>query len=105
MSERFFVATRVVGDRAVLEADEARHLTSVMRAGVGDEVTLFDGSGFEVVARISAIQRRSVELQVVERREVSRELAFNLTLAVALPKGERQKWLVEKTTELGVTRL
>jgi 16S rRNA (uracil1498-N3)-methyltransferase len=28
-----------------------------------------------------------------------------LTLAVALPRGDRQKWLVEKATELGVTRL
>jgi 16S rRNA (uracil1498-N3)-methyltransferase len=28
-----------------------------------------------------------------------------VTLAVALPKGERQKWLVEKLTELGVARL
>ena len=29
----------------------------------------------------------------------------SLTLAVALPKGDRQKWLIEKLTELGVTRL
>jgi 16S rRNA (uracil1498-N3)-methyltransferase len=36
---------------------------------------------------------------------VSRELTRPLTLAVALPKGERQKWLVEKATELGATRL
>ena len=27
-----------------------------------------------------------------------------MTLAVALPKGERQKWLVEKATELGVAK-
>src|SRR5205823_8730666 len=45
------------------------------------------------------------ELSIIERREVSRELSFSLTLAVALPKGERQKWLIEKATELGVTRL
>jgi 16S rRNA (uracil1498-N3)-methyltransferase len=36
---------------------------------------------------------------------VSRELTRPVTLAVALPKGDRQKWLVEKVTELGVTRL
>src|SRR5205823_14535109 len=45
------------------------------------------------------------ELSIIERREVSRELSFSLTLAVALPKGERQKWLIEKATELGVTRI
>jgi len=77
----------------------------VMRAKPGDELTLFDGSGAEFKARIESIGKHSVALAIVERRETTRELPFSLTLAVALPKGERQKWLVEKATELGVTRL
>jgi 16S rRNA (uracil1498-N3)-methyltransferase len=105
MSDRFFVSPPIDGSRAVLTGDEARHLTAVMRAGVGDEIVLFDGSGSEFVCRIESVGKRSVELTVVERREISRELPFSLTLAVALPKGERQKWLVEKATELGVTRI
>jgi 16S rRNA (uracil1498-N3)-methyltransferase len=105
MSDRFFIATPINGDRAELTGDEARHLASVMRAKVGDEVIVFDGSGAEFLARITAIGRRAVELATIERREISRELPFSLTLAVALPKGERQKWLVDKATELGVTRL
>jgi len=105
MSERFFVTLPISGERATLAGDEARHLAAVMRAGIGDEVTLFDGSGAEFAARISAIGKQAVELTIVERREVSRELPSELTLAVALPKGDRQKWLVEKATELGVTRL
>ena len=105
MSERFFVSPPIVGDRAVLTGDEARHASAVMRAAVGDEVVVFDGSGAEFSARVTAIRKGAVELSIVERREVSRELPFSLTLAVALPKGERQKWLVEKATELGVTRI
>jgi 16S rRNA (uracil1498-N3)-methyltransferase len=46
-----------------------------------------------------------VELTVLARQSIDRELGFPLTLAVALPKGERQKWLVEKAVELGVTRI
>jgi 16S rRNA (uracil1498-N3)-methyltransferase len=105
MSERFFVAPPITGDRALLTGDEARHLAAVMRAQPGDEVLLFDGSGQEFTARVETIKRQAVELAIVERRAVSRELKFSLTLAVALPKGDRQKWLVEKATELGVTRL
>ena len=105
MSHRFFADTPITGNRAVLDGDEARHLASVMRAAPGDEVVLFDGSGAEFSARIVAVQKQRVELEVLERREVSRELPRDLTLAVALPKGDRQKWLVEKATELGVTRL
>jgi len=42
---------------------------------------------------------------MVERRAVDRETTRRVTLAVALPKGDRQRWLVEKATELGAARL
>ena len=104
MSERFFLPTPPSAGRAVLTGDEARHLARVLRAAVGDEVTLFDGQGRSWHARVAAIGRDRVDLETGEPHvEVRRGAA--VTLAVALPKGERQKWLVEKLTELGVARL
>lgn len=105
MSERFYVDRTIDFPHVVLRGDEARHLSLVLRAKGGELVTLFDGSGAEFAARVTQVKKNEVELEIVERRELSRELSFELTLAVALPKGERQKWLVEKLTELGVTRL
>ena len=57
MSERFFITTQPAGDRAVLEGDEARHLTRVLRAKVGDTVSLFDGRGREWPALAGLIAR------------------------------------------------
>lgn len=105
MSQRFFSETPITGAQARLEGDEARHLAGVMRAKVGDELVLFDGSGAEFLARIARLTKHAVEMDIVERREVNREAERALTLAVALPKGERQRWLVEKAVELGVARL
>src|SRR5262245_54896831 len=105
MSERFFVAETIAGRTATLTGDEARHLAAVMRAAVGDEFVLFDGNGAEFVARVLSVRKQTIELEVIERREVSRELPWPVTLAVALPKGDRQKWLVEKATELGVAAI
>ena len=105
MSERFFVSPPIAGQRIELIGDEARHLATVMRAQPGDEVVLFDGSGAEFLAEVAAVRKQAVELSVRQRREISREPPRDLTLVVALPKGERQKWLVEKATELGVARL
>lgn len=68
-------------------------------------VTLFDGSGCEFDAEVTVCGRSTVELAVLARREVDRELGFSLTLGVPLPKGDRQRWIVEKAVELGVTRL
>lgn len=89
----------------MLEAQEAHHLLHVMRAKVGERVMLFDGSGAEFAAEIVKCGRAGVELRVLERREVDREVPFELVVGVSLPKGDRQKWLVEKLTELGVTEM
>jgi 16S rRNA (uracil1498-N3)-methyltransferase len=76
-----------------------------MRGVVGETVTLFDGSGAEFTGVIQKLRRSEVDLQITERREVNRELPSEMIVGVALPKGDRQKWLVEKLTELGVTAL
>jgi 16S rRNA (uracil1498-N3)-methyltransferase len=105
MSERFFSPHPISGGGMMLDGPEAHHLLHVMRASVGDEVTLFDDSGAEFKATVETLRRADAELRIVERREVDRELPFELVVGVALPKGDRQKWLVEKLTELGVTTL
>lgn len=105
MADRYFVDEPISGPQTRLEDEEAHHLAHVMRARAGDEATIFDGSGAEWQARVVHVGRNSVELEVIERRDVDRELPIELTLAVALPKGERQRWLVEKAVELGVSRL
>lgn len=105
MSERFFSNLPIAGDAVTLGGAEAHHLLHVLRAKVGDTVTLFDDSGAEFTAEVTGRGRAEVELRVTARHEVDRELPIELTVAVALPKGERQKWLVEKLVELGVTAL
>ncbi len=105
MADRYFVETKITGDRALLVEEEARHLARVMRARPGDRVTLFDGSGVEYTARVTELRRDEVELKIVARDQIDRELPFRLRLAVALPKGDRQRWLVEKAVELGVAQI
>ncbi len=105
MADRYFVETRVEGTHARLSGAEAHHLAHVMRARPGDEVALFDGSGAEFSARVECVGRSEIELTVLARSEVDREMQTLVTLGVALPKGDRQRWLVEKAVELGVARL
>ena len=105
MPDRFFVDKPITGERALLEGPEAHHLLHVLRAKSGDEVVLFDDSGTEFAARVEIVGRTTAELAVLARTVVDRELAIEITVGAALPKGDRQKWLVEKLTELGVARL
>lgn len=105
MNHRTYHPTTTPGDRVTIAGPEAHHLLHVMRAAVGDEITLFDGQGGEYRATIVNLGRRELELDVGNRHEVDRELARRIVVGVALPKGDRQKWLVEKLTELGAARL
>ena len=104
--DRYFSETPLVTRAAItLEGSEAHHLSRVMRVSVGEQVELFDGLGSQFIAEITEVRKNEVALLVTEEQQVDRELPCPLTIAVALPKGERQKWLVEKLVELGVTEL
>ena len=105
MSHRFFLSQTPTEDIARLEGDEARHLARVMRAKTGDTVELFDGQGTSWTATVQAIQRNHVSLRLDQKQSETISNKPIITLAVALPKGDRQKWLIEKITELGTDSL
>jgi 16S rRNA (uracil1498-N3)-methyltransferase len=107
MSERFYCGPIQANPGAVvvLSGSEAHHLLHVMRAKPGDRVVLFDGQGREYRVELLSGKKAEAQLRVIQVEEVSRELPGRLILACALPKGERQRWLVEKAVELGVAQL
>lgn len=83
----------------------ANHITRVLRLREGDALTLFDGHGGEFGARIAGFRKDSVQVEVTEHRDVERESTLNLTLAQGISRGERMDWVMQKATELGVTRI
>jgi 16S rRNA (uracil1498-N3)-methyltransferase len=92
------------GGRLTLVGDEAHHALRVRRLRAGDEIVLFDGHGEEVHGRVAEIDRGTVVIDVLARRAAPEGRA-TLTLAVAMPKGPRGDWLVEKAAEFGVAAL
>jgi 16S rRNA (uracil1498-N3)-methyltransferase len=103
--DRFYCPDTPVGGRVVLVGDEARHLIRVRRVDLGECVEIFDGRGSSTQAEVAAMGRDRVELTVLGPSESRPASKCSLTLATAVPKGERFDWLVEKATELGVARL
>lgn len=89
----------------VLEGPEAHHLGRVLRAGPGTRVELFDGAGSWAQAEVVNVGKRDVELRLITAVMRDPDPRWEVTLAVAPPKGERFRWLVEKATELGVDRI
>ncbi len=93
-------------DSAIELADDTvRYLKSVLRLGPGDEVLFFDGSGWEYRAVIERIESRNGAARIVARQKVPLEIPVRITLAQALPKGDKMEFLVQKATELGAARV
>lgn len=105
VADRFFCSDPPADGRVTLLDDEARHLIKVRRLGIGGVVEVFDGKGGAWSARVVAIARDRADLEVVGGRLPDRLAARRVTLATAVPKGERFDWLIEKATEIGVARL
>src|SRR5262249_1525798 len=88
----------------VLVGPAYHHVARVLRARVGDEVTLFDGAGREAPARVTRIWPTEVLLQVGSVRSAA-PAPVSVTLLLALLKGEKMDWVVQKATELGVAHI
>ena len=95
------------GARVVLSSEESRHLRDVLRLHAGDEAFVFDGEGREFACAVSETGVRGrAALEVRGRVEPQRpESPLDLTLAVALLKGEKFDMVVQKATELGAWRV
>lgn len=106
MLPRFFVPDlNPDAGEAHLPADEARHLTRVMRLGVGDEVAVFDGRGHELRACVSEASRDVVRVELVERLTPAPEAHIPLTLVQAVLKGDKMDEVVRDATMMGVTAI
>ena len=87
-----------------LSADEARHARGVLRLQPGDEVYVFDGAGREFRCAVREFSGDGAALDVLEEVEPARpESPLDLTLGIALLKGEKFDLVVQKATELGAT--
>jgi 16S rRNA (uracil1498-N3)-methyltransferase len=93
------------GKSCTLEGSAANHIMRVLRLRDGDTLTLFDGRGGEYGARIAGFSKHSVQVDVQEHRDLERESRLRLTLAQGISRGERMDWVMQKATELGVTRI
>jgi len=88
-----------------LPAEPARHLVRVLRMGVGDRLTLFDGNGGEFEASIASADKRSVSVAIHAHQDVERESPLTLNLLQAVAKGDNADWVVQKAVELGVASI
>lgn len=103
---RFYAPTEKFSQSNVaLGFEETRHLRDVLRLREGGEIRVFNGEGKEFLCLIEKVSKKETELKIIEEvLPAAPESGLDLTLAVALLKGEKFDLIVQKAVELGVKR-
>ena len=104
---RFYAPPRNFNEQnIVLSLEETRHLRDVLRLRAGEIIQVFDGHGKEFSCEIETIEKKETVLKITEEiTPSSPESSLNLTLAIALLKGEKFDLVIQKAVELGVSKI
>jgi len=96
---------QINNEQAIISGTDYKHIVKVLRLKPGDEITLFNTNSTEFHGKISEIGKMEIIVDIEHSEQVNRESPIEITLLQGLPKGDKMDYIIEKATELGVTRV
>jgi 16S rRNA (uracil1498-N3)-methyltransferase len=94
-----------VGDKIEISGAEARHIQKVLRLKKGDEIVLFDGRGMEYWGTIESQRPHRITVKIGKTHTPRREAPIEVILGQGLLKGDKMDYVLQKTTEMGVSAI
>lgn len=103
---KFFVPKEnIIGNSAVIEDEDVKHIYKVLRLGEGDKISINNTEGEEYLGEILEIDKKRVLVKLIEKLPVNNESPINVYLFQGLPKSSKMDLIAQKATELGVKEL
>ena len=102
----FSYTRQISGATASFDQDEYRHFITVLRKKTGDLIDFLDGQGGKYTGRIIAIDTANNSFQAeVKTHRHCLPNSPSITLALALPKGKKFIFIIQKAVELGIRKI
>ncbi len=102
--QRYFIdQTLQIHHPFEIDSDDLHHIKHVMRLQNQDQIICIDKNKKTYLAKIENINQGTIE--PIELIDVNNELDIEVTLIYAMPKGDKFEMVLQKATELGVTRI
>ena len=92
------------GKYVYIKNEDAHHISRVMRMNIGDEIICNHPSGKAAICEIKEITKEFVKVEVMDSLDDQTELPVSVTIAQALPKGNKLEFILQKGTELGASQ-
>lgn len=103
---RFLIDPDGIEDDIInLDVELSRRIARVLRLQPGDRITLLDGLGNELDAEIATLSKNGSTAKILGSTPCLNEASLRMTLAMAIPKGDKLELIVQKCTELGISRM
>ena len=103
---KFFTARENIKDTTlIIDSEDANHLKKVLRINVGDVITVCDGAGIDYTVKVSEIGKNEIECDIIDRKKSDTEPNINITLYQGLPKAAKMDYIIQKNTELGISKI
>ncbi len=103
MNHFFIGPDQVDGNLARITGSDVNHIVNVLRMETGEELEV-SGGNRTWLARILSVERELVTVELVRECE-STELPCSVTLLQGLPKGDKLENIIQKSVELGVSKV
>lgn len=103
---RIFTHQTLTSDLKIdLDENASRHIAKVLRMQVGRDLILFNGKGGEYPSTVIDVGKKIVQVQVGELSPQDRQSPLPIHLGIGVSRGERFDYVLQKATELGVSRI
>ncbi|TKC13002.1 16S rRNA (uracil(1498)-N(3))-methyltransferase [Pedobacter polaris] len=101
-----FYTPDINSDQYILNEEESRHCSKVLRLNVNDIIHLIDGKGGLYQAQINDVSKKHVHLQIITKQFEYGKRNHHLHIAIAPTKNiDRLEWFLEKATEIGIDEI
>ncbi|MBR5270555.1 MAG: 16S rRNA (uracil(1498)-N(3))-methyltransferase [Clostridia bacterium] len=105
MSKFFVSPENISQDKIVINNTDVSHITKVLRMNIGDKITVCDSMGYDYLAKISGIEQNSIICDILSKEKSNTEPNINVTIFQGLPKASKMDYIIQKTTELGISKI
>lgn len=102
---RFFTETQNISGTTANIYEDASHITRVLRMQVGDQILLFDGTGWEYTAELTKIDSKECQATILDKSYSEYEPSIQVTVFQGIPKSGKMESIIQKSVELGVNAI
>lgn len=103
---KFFVTSDKISDsHIIIDTEDVAHISRVLRFGEGDLLTVCDSQGTDYEAEIVSLGQKEILCKINSKSMSASEPNIKVTLFQGLPKASKMEYIIQKTTELGITEI